>query len=93
MVLPFIESTDKVYEDTKMRNGHIQGAYLILALRALGLGVGPMGGFDNKALDEAFNLQEYGWKSNFLLNIGHPRPDARNPRAPRFKFEDIAIIL
>eukprot|EP00461_Guttulinopsis_vulgaris_P004125 UN04126 len=71
------------------RNANLQAGYLIIALRALGLGVGPMSGFVNAKCDELF-LSGTTYKSNFLLNIGYPNPEARFPRAPRFEFDEAA---
>lgn len=71
-------------ENTAFRNGTLQGGYLIMAARALGLDCGPMSGFDNAKVDELF-FAETGWKSNFLVNLGHrddAPPPARNPRLP-----------
>src|SRR5579875_2200381 len=56
--------------ETAFRNGTLQGAYLIMAARALGLDCGPMSGFDKAVVDEAF-LTGRGWKSNFLINLGY----------------------
>jgi 3-hydroxypropanoate dehydrogenase len=79
-------------EETAMRNSTLQGAYLILAARALGLGTGPMSGFDKAKVDEAF-LAEHGWKSNFLINLGHGDPDGLFPRSPRLSFEEACVLL
>jgi len=59
-------------EETAFRNGTLQGAYLIMAARALGLDCGPMSGFDRAKVDEAF-FAGRGWKSNFLVNLGCSR--------------------
>jgi 3-hydroxypropanoate dehydrogenase len=83
---------DSLAAITAFRNGTIQGAYLILAARALGLDVGPMSGFDNAKVDELF-LSEYGWRSNFLCNIGHGDPDGLYPRSPRLEFEEACVLL
>lgn len=75
-------------EETAMRNSSLQGAYLLLAARALGLAAGPMSGFDRTKLDRAFFTQK-GWKSNFLINLGYPRPDVElPPRLPRLSFSE-----
>ncbi|MBX9700514.1 MAG: malonic semialdehyde reductase [Acetobacteraceae bacterium] len=73
--------------DTAFRNGSLQGAYLMLAARALGLDVGGMSGFDNAKVDAAFFV-ESGWKSNFLVNIGHGDPAGLFARHPRFGFDE-----
>ena len=78
-------------ESTAFRNGTLQGAYLIMAARALGLDVGPMSGFDNAAVDKAF-FDGTTWKSNFLVNLGYGDPSANWPRGPRLPFETVARI-
>jgi 3-hydroxypropanoate dehydrogenase len=72
---------------TAFRNGTLQGAYLIVAARALGLDIGAMSGFDNAKLDEAF-FPDGRFKSNFLCNIGYGDPAALFERSPRMSFED-----
>jgi len=74
-------------EVTAFRNGTLQGAYLILAARALGLDTGAMSGFDNAKVDEAFFLGT-GWKSNFLVNIGYGDEAGLFPRSPRLSFDE-----
>ncbi|HST45527.1 MAG TPA: malonic semialdehyde reductase [Luteimonas sp.] len=74
-----------------MRNGSLQGAYLILAARALGLDTGPMSGFDNAAVDAAF-FAGTAVKSNFLVNLGHGDPAQLFPRSPRLSFDEAARI-
>ncbi len=73
------------------RNGSLQGAYLILAARALGLDTGPMSGFDNAKLDEAF-FKGTAIKSNFLVNLGKGDPSSIFPRLPRLGFEEACRI-
>jgi 3-hydroxypropanoate dehydrogenase len=73
------------------RNGTLQGAYLILAARALGLDCGPMSGFDNAKVDEAF-FAGTPWKSNFLVNLGHGDPSRLHPRNPRLDFDEACRI-
>lgn len=79
-------------EETAFRNGTLQGAYLLLALRALGLDCGPMSGFDKAMVDAEF-FAGTNVKSNFLINIGFG--DAANlyPRGPRLAFDEFAQIL
>ncbi len=79
-------------EETAFRNGTLQGGYLILAARALGLDTGPMSGFDKAKVDAAF-LADRGWKSNFLVNIGHGDPAGLFPRSPRFSFDEACLLL
>ncbi|MCO6419591.1 malonic semialdehyde reductase [Siccirubricoccus sp. KC 17139] len=74
-------------EVTAFRNGTLQGAYLILAARAVGLDAGAMSGFDNAKVDAAF-FAESGWKSNFLVNLGHGDPASLFPRSPRLSFDE-----
>jgi len=74
-------------DTTATRNATLQGAYLMLAARALGLDAGPMSGFDNAKVDEAF-LTGSGWRSNFLVNLGHADPAGIWPRNPRLTFDE-----
>ena len=69
------------------RNSSLQGAYLILAARAMGLDCGPMSGFDNDAVDADFFADEPQWKSNFICAIGHGDHDRVYPRSPRPAFD------
>ena len=78
--------------DTAFRNGTLQGAYLIMAARAIGLDTGPMSGFDNARVDEIF-LADRGWKSNFLVNLGHGDPSGLFPRSPRLDFDEACVLL
>lgn len=73
------------------RNGSLQGAYLILAARALGLDCGPMSGFDNAKVDAAF-FKGTSIKSNFLVNLGHGDASKLFPRSPRLSFDEAARI-
>jgi 3-hydroxypropanoate dehydrogenase len=77
---------------TALRNSSLQGAYLILAARALGLDCGPMSGFDNAGLDETF-FAGTSWRSNFLVNLGHGGPEGVFPRNPRLDFDLACRIL
>lgn len=74
-----------------MQNGSLQGAYVILAARALGLDAGPMGGFDNAKCDAAF-FPDGRWRSNFLVNLGYGDPAKLYPRNPRLSFETACRI-
>ena len=78
--------------ETAFRNGTLQGAYLIMAARALGLDAGPMSGFDKGRVDEAF-LAASGWKSNFLVNLGHGDGTGLLPRSPRLTFDEACVLL
>lgn len=68
-----------------LRNGSLQGAYLMLAARALGLDCGPMSGFDNAQVDATF-FADGRWKSNFLCSLGYGDVDKLRPRGPRLSF-------
>jgi 3-hydroxypropanoate dehydrogenase len=74
-------------EVTAMRNGSLQGAYLIIAARALGLNCGPMSGFDNAAVDRTF-FAGTRIQSNFICSLGYGKPDSVFPRNPRLTFEE-----
>ena len=76
-----------VAEVTAMRNGTLQGAYLIVAARALGLDCGPMSGFDNAGVDKAF-FSGARIQSNFICSIGYGDPASVFPRNPRLSFEE-----
>ena len=77
---------------TAVRNSSLQGAYLIIAARALGLDCGPMSGFDNAKVDAAF-FPDGRWKSNFLCNLGRGDPAKLMPRNPRLTFEEACRIV
>ncbi len=83
---------EPLIEETAFRNGSLQGAYLLLALRAVGLDCGPMSGFDKAKVDAEF-FAGTRIKSNFLINIGYGDPAKLYPRGPRLAFEEIATIL
>jgi 3-hydroxypropanoate dehydrogenase len=74
------------------RNATLQAGYLILAIRAMGLDAGPMSGFDNGKVDQAF-FPDVPWKSNFLINIGYGDTSAIKPRLPRLTFDEVARIV
>ncbi len=76
-----------VAEVTAMRNGSLQGAYLIVAARALGLDCGPMSGFDNASVDKAF-FAGTRIQSNFICSLGHGKPESVWPRNPRLTFDE-----
>ena len=77
--------------DAAFRNSSLQGAYLILAARSLGLGAGPMSGFDNAKVDAAF-FAGTSVKSNFLVNLGYGDSAGLFPRSPRLSFDEAARI-
>ena len=76
-----------VEETTAFRNGTLQGAYFIIAARALGLDCGPMSGFNNAAVDKEF-FAGTRIKSNFICSVGHGDPSAIFPRSPRLSFDE-----
>jgi 3-hydroxypropanoate dehydrogenase len=93
-------------EETAKRNSSLQGAYLMIAARSLGLDCGPMSGFDNARLDEEFfgaGRERQGGepgvspaghvKSNFLCNLGYGDPSKVFPRAPRLEFDEACTLL
>jgi 3-hydroxypropanoate dehydrogenase len=79
-------------EETAFRNATLQGGYLIMAARAVGLDVGPMSGFDRAKVDEIF-FRVSGWKSNFLVCLGHGNGENLFPRAPRLDFTEACLEL
>jgi 3-hydroxypropanoate dehydrogenase len=88
----WFEGKPEVIEASAFRNASLQGGYLILAARALGLDAGPMSGFDAAGVDATF------WagttvKTNFLCSLGHGDPAKLFPRSPRFAFEEACEIL
>ena len=100
------ESNPQIVETTARRNSSLQGAYLMLAARALGLDVGPISGFDNAKVDEEFFgagkecagcVQEFfpegHVRSNFLCNLGYGDPSRLFPRLPRLSFEEACSLL
>jgi 3-hydroxypropanoate dehydrogenase len=74
-------------ETSAFRNGTLQGAYLMMAARSVGLDAGAMSGFDNAKVDELF-LAGTTWKSNFLVNLGYGDPAGLFPRSPRLSFDE-----
>ena len=97
-LFPHVEATswfdskpEAALETIALRNSSLQGAYLILAARSLGLDTGPMSGFDNAGVDEAF-FAGTRIRSNFLVNLGHGDPAKLFPRSPRLSFDEAALI-
>jgi 3-hydroxypropanoate dehydrogenase len=78
-------------QENAFRNGSLQGAYLIIAARALGLDCGPMSGFDPGKVNEAF-FPEGKWQANFLCNIGYGDPGQLPPRDRRLTFDEACRI-
>lgn len=81
-----------VRDDTAFRNSTLQGAYLMLAARALGLDCGPMSGFDKDGVDKVF-FENTQIKSNFLCSLGYGSDKNLFPRSPRFDFDEVASIV
>jgi len=79
-------------ERTAFRNGSLQGAYFIIAARALGLDCGPMSGFDNTGVDKDF-FAGTNVKSNFICALGHGDPAGVFERSPRLEFDEACKIL
>ena len=90
--VPFFEGKPEYCHDTAYRNSTLQGAYFMIAARALGLDVGAMSGFSNAIVDEEF-FSESGWKSNFLCNLGYADESALFQKLPRFPFEKVCSFL
>lgn len=79
-------------ETTAFRNSSLQGGYLILAARSLGLDVGPMSGFDIEKLNTIF-FNETNWRVNFLCNLGYGNSGDLYPRGPRLDFAQVCTII
>ncbi len=83
---------ETVAAETAFRNGTLQGAYLIMAARSLGLDCGAISGFDNAGVDAEF-FAESGYRSNFIVNLGYGEPDALFPRLPRLALHEACTFL
>jgi 3-hydroxypropanoate dehydrogenase len=79
-------------EETAFRNSSLQGAYFILAARALGLDCGPMSGFDAAKVNAEF-FSDGKWKVNLICNLGYGDPGKLYPRNPRLEFEEASVVL
>lgn len=86
--VPLFEGKPDYCYETAFRNSTLQGAYFMIAARALGLDVGAMSGFSNAIVDEEFFSQS-GWRSNFLCNLGYADETALFQKLPRFEFEEV----
>lgn len=83
---------DVLIDETAFRNSTLQGAYVIIAARALGWDVGPMSGFDRAQVDRAF-FEGTNIRSNFIMTIGRADPEGFRPRGPRLSFEEATQLL
>jgi 3-hydroxypropanoate dehydrogenase len=105
-IATLFESNPEMVETTAKRNSSLQGAYLIMAARALGLDCGPMSGFDHAKVDEEFFAagkpcfgcdQEFfpegHVKTNFLCNLGYGDPSSLHPRLPHLPFNEACSLL
>jgi 3-hydroxypropanoate dehydrogenase len=87
----WFEGNPALTQATAFRNASLQGAYLMIAARALGLDCGPMSGFDAAKIDAAF-FSGTAVRSNFLINLGYGEPSTLHPRNPRLSFEEACRI-
>jgi 3-hydroxypropanoate dehydrogenase len=87
----WFSGNEALAQETAFRNSTLQGAYLILAARALGIDSGAMSGFDKAKVDEAF-FADSGYKSNFLINLGHGDPAGVMGRLPRLSFDEACVL-
>ncbi len=83
---------DGLINETAFRNGTLQGAYLILAARAVGLDCGPMSGFDQDKVNAVF-FPDGKWKANFLCNLGYGDSTKLMPRSPRLGFDEACVVV
>ncbi|MDP6875245.1 MAG: malonic semialdehyde reductase [Alphaproteobacteria bacterium] len=88
----WFEGNDEKLFETAFRNGSLQGAYMIIAARALGLDCGPMSGFDADGVNNEF-FPDGTVRVNFLCNLGHGDPAALPPRKPRLNFGEAAEVI
>jgi 3-hydroxypropanoate dehydrogenase len=89
--ISWFTSNDSLAATTAFRNATLQGAYLLIAARSLGLDIGAMSGFDNATVDATFFARS-GWRSNFLVNLGYGDPAGLFDRSPRLPFEDACLM-
>ena len=89
---PMFDANAELRLATARRDGTLQGGYLILAARALGLDAGPQAGFNAQAVNTAF-FPDGRYQINFMVNLGHADTAAVQPRGPRMGFDDVAQII
>jgi 3-hydroxypropanoate dehydrogenase len=99
VLFPHVDATvwfknlpEPVLEYMALRNASLQGAYFMLAARALGLDCGPMSGFNNAKVDETF-FAGTTVKSNFLCNLGYGDASKLHPRSPRLPFDEACQVV
>jgi nitroreductase len=88
----FKDLPENILEMLALRNSSLQGAYLMLAARAVGLDCGPMSGFNNAGVDAAF-FAGLRVKSNFICNLGYGDASKLHPRSPRLSFDEVCSIV
>ncbi|HET7776602.1 MAG TPA: malonic semialdehyde reductase [Azospira sp.] len=89
---PLFAGNAALAESTAFRNASLQGAYLIIAARLLGLDAGPMSGFDAAQVNAEF-FPDGQWQANFLINLGYGEAAGNHPRGPRLDFDSAARVL
>ena len=89
---PIFAGNARLAEETAFRNGSLQGAYFIMAARALGLDCGPMSGFDASRVNQEF-FPDGKWKINFICNLGYGDQSKSYPRLPRLHFDEACRVL
>ncbi|NDU85290.1 MAG: malonic semialdehyde reductase [Ferrovum sp.] len=89
---PLYDNAPELIESTAFRNSTLQGAYLLMAARALGLAVGPMSGFNAAVLEQEF-FPDGRYRANFLMNIGYPAASGNLPRNERLRFDEAVTVI
>lgn len=89
----WFEGKEGYTKETAFRNSSLQGAYMMIAARALGLDCGPMSGFNKKVVHEAFFAGQDNIEINFICNIGYGDPAGLRPRNPRLSFDEACEIV
>ena len=89
---PMYRDNEALAEATAFRNSSLQGGYLIMAARALGLDCGAMSGFNPQLVNDTF-FPDGDYKVNFILNLGHGAEEGHHPRGPRLDFSEVASII
>jgi 3-hydroxypropanoate dehydrogenase len=87
-----LDGKTELIQSLATMNGTLQGAYFMIAARALGLDCGPVGGFDAGAVNSEF-FADSTWRVNFICNLGYGDPEKTWPRNPRLDFEEAAVVL